>query len=160
MQLKQQEKGLFLFAYLSQQMIWFFCVLLRQNLANLVVWFVLEHKFKKNALIKKALLLYLATLLHTSAYIAIAAIIALWVIRKLPARKIVPGSLLIGVTVFFCWKKADIVYSLLHGKLCRHTLQYVSECSRGIIKCHKLCSEIVLCGVTLSRIHSEQGRWF
>lgn len=53
MQLKQQEKGLFLFAYLSQQMIWFFCVLLRQNLANLVVWFVLEHKFKKNALIKK-----------------------------------------------------------------------------------------------------------
>ena len=101
----KSRKGLFLFAYLSQQMIWFFCVLLRQNLANLVVWFVLEHKFKKNALIKKALLLYLATLLHTSAYIAIAAIIALWVIRKLPARKIVPGSLLIGVTVFFAGKR-------------------------------------------------------
>lgn len=105
MQLKQQEKGLFLFAYLSQQMIWFFCVLLRQNLANLVVWFVLVHKFKKKDLIKKALLLYVATLLHTSAYIAIAAIIALWVIRKIPAHKIVPGSLLIGVTVFFAGKR-------------------------------------------------------
>lgn len=46
MELTVQEKSLFMFAYLSQQMVWFFCVLLRQNLADLLVWYVLEHPFK------------------------------------------------------------------------------------------------------------------
>ena len=148
MQLKQQEKGLFLFAYLSQQMIWFFCVLLRQNLANLVVWFVLEHKFKKNALIKKALLLYLATLLHTSAYIAIAAIIALWVIRKLPARKIVPGSLLIGVTVFFAGKRliSYILYFMANYVDTRYSmyLNAAGESSNAINFVLRLCFVVLL----------------
>lgn len=148
MQLKQQEKGLFLFAYLSQQMIWFFCVLLRQNLANLVVWFVLEHKFKKHALIKKALLLYLATLLHTSAYIAIAAIIALWVIRKLPARKIVPGSLLIGVIVFFAGKRliSYILYFMANYVDTRYSmyLNAAGESSNAINFILRLCFVVLL----------------
>lgn len=105
MELTVQEKSLFMFSYLSQQMVWFFCVLLRQNLADLLVWYVLEHPFKRHPWLKKILLLYLATLLHTSAYIAIAVILALKIIKRFPIKKVVSGALLLGTILFFAGTK-------------------------------------------------------
>ena len=105
MELTVQEKSLFMFAYLSQQMVWFFCVLLRQNLADLLVWYVLEHPFKKHEWLKKILILYAATLLHTSAYIAIAVVLALEIIKRFPIKKVVSGALLLGTILFFAGTK-------------------------------------------------------
>lgn len=105
MELTVQEKSLFMFSYLSQQMVWFFCVLLRQNLADLLVWYVLEHPFKRHPWLKKILLLYLATLLHTSAYIAIAVILALKIIKRFPIKKVVSGALLLGTILCFAGTK-------------------------------------------------------
>lgn len=148
MKLDSHEKGLFLFAYLSQQMIWFFCVLLRQNLSNLVVWYVLEHKFKKHEFLKKAILLYLATLLHTSAYIAIAAIVLLWIIQKFPAHKIVPAALFVGTGVFLAGRflVSGILYFMANYVDVRYSmyLNAAGESSNVINFALRLCFVVLL----------------
>ena len=58
--LSDQEKCLFLFFYMTQQMLWYFCNLLRQAPANLIVWYVMLHEFKDHKWIKRILLIGVA----------------------------------------------------------------------------------------------------
>lgn len=100
LKLKDYQKPLFMFAYLSQQMIWYFCGLLRQSLANLLIWFVLEHKFKRNNALKKLVIVLLAVLTHTSAIIAVVFCGILALLRNVSVKRIFYTSVLMGSFVY------------------------------------------------------------
>ena len=101
LKLNINEKALFMLAYLSQQFVWYFCVLLRQNLANLLVWFALEHKFKTHNIVKKVIIIGLAILTHTSATICIVLCAILYFTRKIKLKEILFFSIGIGFGLYF-----------------------------------------------------------
>lgn len=101
LELTGRQKALFMFVYLMQQMTWFFCNLLRQNLANLLIWYALEHDFKKYAAAKKSVLFLLAILTHTSAIICIAFVIALHFMPKFSLRTLIRVAIPVGIIIYF-----------------------------------------------------------
>lgn len=125
--LSDQEKCLFLFFYMTQQMLWYFCNLLRQAPANLIVWYVMLHEFKDHKWIKRILLIGVAMLLHTSAALALVMIVAWEWIQKKGTLKfaqaaLLPGALLmlfsdkiVGICISFMSTYIDSRYSMYVG---------------------------------------------
>ena len=94
------NRCLFLFSYLTLQLLWYFCGLLRQSLANLIVWFVLVHRFQKHGWIKRVLLMIVAYTIHTSVLACAIGYIFLIMIYEVPEKIVAGTSLAVGTFVF------------------------------------------------------------
>lgn len=112
---------------MTQQMLWYFCNLLRQAPANLIAWYVMLHEFKDHKWIKRILLIGVAMLFHTSAALALVMIVAWEWIQKKGTLKfaqaaLLPGALLmlfsdkiVGICISFMSTYIDSRYSMYVG---------------------------------------------
>lgn len=100
LELTATNKCVFLFGYLTQQMLWYFCVLLRQSLANLIIWYLLIHKFQKRAWIKRIVLFVLAYTIHSSVLVVIPLFVFWKVLKSINKNYVTVFALVFGITIY------------------------------------------------------------
>lgn len=90
LEMDYQERCLFMFVYFCTKFLWFYFVLLRQNIADLLVWIVIircnsERIRKKRSILSDVILIFIASLFHSTAILNIGfylVYLALWYIRN------------------------------------------------------------------------------
>lgn len=103
--LNDTNKCIFLFGYLTQQLLWYFGVLLRQSLSNLIIWYLIVHEFKSHKLIKRAFLLLIAYSIHSSV-LPVTIFMLLWgLIRRIKETVVTGFALAFGMVMYFFGEK-------------------------------------------------------
>lgn len=104
MKLMDHEKCMFLFVFFCSRFIWYFFVLLRQNIANLICWIILaendpDGKYTYKHFVKDAILICLAYSFHQTVIIFIPFYILFIVFSRKKQKDSLP-IIVIGSAVF------------------------------------------------------------
>ncbi len=104
LKLKYSEKCFFMFVYFCSRFTWYFFILLRQNLANLLVWYVFvdwepDRKHKWYKYLRDLMLIIIATSIHSTAAFAFVIYPVYIIMYKFKEKTIVKISIVFAIII-------------------------------------------------------------